>query len=219
MHCSNCSRDAFGFEPGLELGDLTGVDADIAAYARVADRLRSPTYSWLVPMWLGMRAVLDGDLDAGDRYAEEVATLAQAAQSPNAEMMAWTLSWRVARLRQDSRAIRELAGRMVAPGRRRSRRRSCTFALLYAESGDSERGRRHLRRVMDAGLDSLPVDSEWVEMLWLLGEAAMLLDEREADQRRPLTPSSRTRTAGRSTATAGPASAGSPTCSPVSPST
>ena len=33
---------------------------------------------------------------------------------------------------------------------------------------------------MDAGLDSLPVDSEWVELLWLLGEAAMLLDERDA---------------------------------------
>jgi hypothetical protein len=30
----------------LELGDLIGVDADIAGYARVADRLRSPTYGW-----------------------------------------------------------------------------------------------------------------------------------------------------------------------------
>ena len=57
---------------------------------------------------------------------------------------------------------------------------NCTFALLFAESGEPERGRRHLRRVMNAGLDSLPVDSEWVELLWLLGEAAMLLDERSA---------------------------------------
>ena len=164
----------------LELGDLTGVDADIAAYARVADRLRSPTYSWLVPMWRGMRAVLDGDLDAGDRYAKQVATLAQKAQSPNAEMMAWTLSWRIARLRQDSRAIRELVGRMVEWAETFAGS-DCTFALLFAESGDPERGRRHLRRLMNAGLDSLPVDSEWVEMLWLLGEAAILLDEREAE--------------------------------------
>ena len=165
----------------LELGDLTGVDADIAAYARVADRLRSPTYSWLVPMWRGMRAVLDGDLDAGDRYAKQVATLAQTAQSPNAEMMAWTLSWRIARLRQDSRAIRELVGRMVEWAETFAGS-DCTFALLFAESGDPERGRRHLRRLMNAGLDSLPVDSEWVEMLWLLGEAAILLEEREAEQ-------------------------------------
>ena len=32
---------------------------------------------------------------------------------------------------------------------------------------------------MDAGLNSIPFDSEWVELLWSLGEAAVLLDERE----------------------------------------
>ena len=163
----------------LELGDLTGVDADIAAYARVADRLRSPTYSWLVPLWRGMRAVLDGDLDAGSRYADEVANLAEKAQSTNAEMMAWTLRFRIAWLRHDARAIGEVPALMAelaehVPGW------DAVIALLFAESGDPERGRRHLRRLMDAGLDSLPVDSEWVEELWSLGEAAMLLDERDA---------------------------------------
>ena len=124
----------------LELGDLTGVDADIAAYARVADRLRSPTYSWLVPLWRGMRAVLDGDLDAGSRYAEEVATLAGKAQSQNAEMMAWTLRWRIARLApRHPRRCASWLGRMAEwaenfPGW------DCTFALLFAESGDPERG-------------------------------------------------------------------------------
>ena len=163
----------------LELGDLTGVDADIAAYARVADRLRSPTYSWLVPLWRGMRAVLDGDLDAGSRFADEVANLAETAQSPNAEMMSWTLRWRIARLRQDTNAIGTLIRRMAEwPGNIPGW--DCVFALLFAESGDPERGRRHLLRMMDAGVDSLPVDSEWVELLWLLGEAAMLLDERDA---------------------------------------
>jgi len=126
-----------------------------------------------------MRAVLDGDLDAGSRYADEVATLAEAAQSQNAEMMSWTLRWRIARLRQDTRGIGKLVGRMAEwaenfPGS------DCTFALLFAESGDPDRGRRHLRRLMDGGLDSLPIDSEWVELLWLLGEAAILLDERDA---------------------------------------
>jgi hypothetical protein len=163
----------------LELGDLIGVDADIAGYARVADRLRSPTYGWLVPMWRGMRAVLDGDLDAASKYADEVATQAQAAQSTNAVMMAWSLRWRVARLRRDARAIGELPTTM-APWAENFPAWSSTFALIYAESGDSELGRRHLRRVVDAGLGSIPFDSEWVELLWSLGEAALLLDEREA---------------------------------------
>ena len=94
-------------------------------------------------------------------------------------MMAWTLRWRIARLRQDTRAIAELAGQM-AQWAEHYPWWDCTFALLFAESGDPERGRRHLHRLMGAGLDSLPVDSEWVELLWSLGEAAMLLDERDA---------------------------------------
>jgi AAA ATPase domain len=164
----------------LELGDLTGVDSDIAAYARVADRLRSPTYGWLVPLWRGMRAVIDGDLDAGSRYADEVAALAETAQSSNAEMMSWTLRWRIARLRQDTIAIGKLVGRMEEWAEKFPGSADCTFALLFAEAGDPDRGRWHLRRLMAAGLESLPVDSEWVELLWLLGEAAMLLDERDA---------------------------------------
>ncbi len=163
----------------LELGDLIGVDADIAGYARVADRLRSPTYGWLVPMWRGMRAVLDGDLDGASGYADEVAAQAQAAQSTNALMMAWSLRWRVARLRKDADTIGRLPA-LMAPFAENFPAWSCTFALIHAESGDTELGRRHLRRVMDVGLDSIPFDSEWVELLWSLGEAALLLDEREA---------------------------------------
>ena len=171
----------------LEVGDLVGVDADIVGYARIADRLRSPTYGWLVPLWLGMRKALDGDLDAASGYADEVATQAEAAQSTNAVMMAWTLRWRVARLRQDAGTMAELPARM-APWAENYPAWSCTFALLYAELGDSELGRRHLRRVMEAGLDSIPFDSEWVELLWSLGEAALLLDERETAAHRPRSP-------------------------------
>ena len=85
----------------LELGDLIGVDADLAAYARIADRLRSPTYGWLVPLWRGMRAVLDGDLDGRAAVRRRGGRARREAQSANAEMMAWTLRWRIARLRKD----------------------------------------------------------------------------------------------------------------------
>jgi hypothetical protein len=94
-------------------------------------------------------------------------------------MMAWSLRWRVARLRKDVRTLAELPA-VMEPWAENFPAWSCTFALLYAESGDSDLGRRHLRRVLDAGLGSIPFDSEWVELLWSLGEAALLLDEREA---------------------------------------
>jgi hypothetical protein len=51
---------------------------------------------------------------------------------------------------------------------------------LHIRTAPCRVGRRHLHRVLDAGLDSIPFDSEWIELLWSLGEAALLLDEREA---------------------------------------
>lgn len=165
----------------LEQGDFTGARSDLAAYAAVAARLRSPTYAWPVPMWRGMLAELDGDLEVADRYATETEGLAEQAQSDNGTMMAWSLQWRVARRRGDVDTLRA----MVEPISERSDNYpgwACTFALLYAEIGRPELGRTQLRKVMTAGLDSLPKDSEWVELLWSLGEAAILLDERGAAQ-------------------------------------
>ena len=105
--------------------------------------------------------------------------IAEGIQSANAEMMAWALRWRIARLRKDASHDPRASRPHGAMGRGLPAW-SCTYALLYAEAGDHERGRRHVRRVMDAGLVSIPFDSEWVELLWSLGEAAMLLDERDA---------------------------------------
>jgi hypothetical protein len=163
----------------LELGDLTGVEAEVAAYARISDRLRSPAYGWLVPLWRGMLAVQRSDLTAADEFANEVARLAQLAGSTNAQMMAWGLRWSIARRRRDVPALRAMTAAMAEwsddfPAW------DCSYAWMYAQSGDLERGRRHLRRLMEAGLTSVPKDAEWLELLWALGEAAMLLDEREA---------------------------------------
>lgn len=163
----------------LELGDLSGVDADLAAYARTAARLRSPTYGWLVPMWRGMRAELDGDLTTAGNYAAEVAALAEESQSANAEMMAWSLRWRIARRRQDAAEMTRLAEKVTEWSEHFSAW-DCSFALLFAESGAPERGRRHLHRLMESGLSAVPRDSEWLELLWSLGEAALLLDEADA---------------------------------------
>lgn len=164
----------------LELGDFGGVEGDLAAYARIAGRLRSPTYGWLVPMWRGMLAELVGDLQMAEHHAAETAELAEAAQSTNGAMMAWSLRWRIARRRGDAAEI----GRMGAIVNQWSDNYAgawdCSFALLRAESGDLEGARRHVRRVLESGLTVVPRDSEWLELLWSLGEAAMLVEDREA---------------------------------------
>lgn len=163
----------------LELGDFAGVDADLAGYARVAERLRSPTYGWLVPMWRGMLALRSGDLDAAASLAAEVESLAVQAQSANAEMMGWALRFHVARRGHDVETIREMIG-LVIDGLEDYPAWGCQLALVYAELGELERSRQLVRRIMAAGLDVVPKDSEWAELLWALGEAALLVDEAAA---------------------------------------
>ncbi len=163
----------------LERGDLVGVDAEIAAYERISRRLRLPLYAWPVPIWHGMRATMDGDLDAAWRYSEEAEELGRRAGSPNAEMMVVTLRIAVARARGTPADLMPLILANLDEVQRYPGG-DCMLATIYAETGDLERARRHLRRFIDRGLGALPRDCEWLEYLWLLGDAAILLDEREA---------------------------------------
>src|SRR3546814_13871211 len=85
-------------------------------------------------------------------------------------MMSWTLHWRIARLHRVTRAIRQLVGRLAEwpesfPGS------DCTFALLFAALGAPAQGRRHLRRLMDAGLRS---EERCVGHRWILAERCRL---------------------------------------------
>jgi hypothetical protein len=162
----------------LELGDVSGVEADLAGYTRAAERLRSPAFSWLVPLWRGMLALLRDDPDGAELHTAEVWRLAGETGSPNAQMMAWSQQWAIARRRRDQVAIAGL-GRSIAEADNVTPW-DCTLALLHAEAGDAERGRWHVRRMMARGLESVPRDAEWLELLWSLGEAAMLLGETDA---------------------------------------
>ena len=92
-----------------ELGDFAGVESDMAAYARISDRLRSPSFGWFVPLWRGLLAINSGDLAGAREFCDEVERLGRAAQSDNALMMAMGQRWRIAQLSGDSAAMPSLA--------------------------------------------------------------------------------------------------------------
>jgi tetratricopeptide (TPR) repeat protein len=71
----------------LELGDLTGVDAEIDAFSLGADRLHMPLYQWYVPLWRGMQAILQGRLSDAERLRAHARGLGQQAQSGNAAIL------------------------------------------------------------------------------------------------------------------------------------
>ena len=93
----------------LETGDVAGVDAEIDRYELVADGLGQPLYQWYVPLWRGMRALMDGRLHAAWAHHHDAATIGGRAGSRNAALNADVLAWNT--LRAEGRA-QEAADRL-----------------------------------------------------------------------------------------------------------
>jgi tetratricopeptide (TPR) repeat protein len=64
----------------LESGDVTGADAQIAAFTRTATELRQPFYLWFVPVFGAMRALMDGRYSDAERLADEALVAGRRAQ-------------------------------------------------------------------------------------------------------------------------------------------
>ena len=163
----------------LEHGEIGRVDDEIAAYARTSDHLRLPLYSWIVPVWRGMQALIDGDRQRAADQCDAAEALGRSAGSANADVLAFSLRFAIDRAsgstaaldRDVERVLREYAGYPAADGMR---------AIHLLLTGRSDQARRMLQRRMTTGIDSIPRDSEWLEALWNLGEVAAAVAELEA---------------------------------------
>ncbi|MGH9155959.1 MAG: ATP-binding protein [Acidimicrobiales bacterium] len=163
----------------LERGQLGRVDGEIAAYARTSERVRVPLYSWIVPLWRGMRALLDGDLERANGYCDSAEALGRSADSHNADILVVTLRLEIGRVTGSAVVLDEVIRRVASlyegyP----AADAMCSVHLLM--TGHSDEARRMLRRRMQVGLDSVPRDSEWLEALWNLGEVAAAIGELDA---------------------------------------
>ena len=162
-------------DPGLELlglrlrvvarwerGAMADADADVRAFAALADRLGQPLYAWYVPLWQGLAAHLAGDLDAMKRCAEEVAVIGARADSRNAGVLSviqrmWTLVER-GRTQEGMRQAMSALGLLpeLAPD-------GGSVISLFPGADPLVRARTlpHLPRLVAA----LPRDKEWLPNL------------------------------------------------------
>lgn len=81
----------------LESGDIAGVDTEIDRYELVADAIGQPLYQWYVPLWRGMRALMDGRIDAARAHQRDAAAIGDRAGSHNASLNAEVLAWNTLR--------------------------------------------------------------------------------------------------------------------------
>ncbi|HEY3513397.1 AAA family ATPase [Kribbella sp. NPDC051137] len=163
----------------LEQGRFAEADVQIAAFARAVLPLRLPLYSWLVPIWYGMRALMSGRLELAASCIAQATQLADDADSPNARLMVFALRAAHADLTgvvEELRAYVEtvmgpFVGNPLVDG---------PSAYYFARAGSTEVARSIVRRRARDGLDAIPRDAEWLESLAFLGEAARVLGEPEA---------------------------------------
>ncbi|MEI8408548.1 MULTISPECIES: ATP-binding protein [unclassified Kribbella] len=163
----------------MERGDWPAVDAEIDAFARTADRLMLPLYSWYIPLWRGARALMSGDFETAARYADEAEAIGRRAGSANATLMVFTLrlwSHRTAGVLPASCAaeadaiIKLVYDAPVALG---------MGASYFAAAGEPDKAGLFFDRLMGRGLDALPDDCEWLEGMWHVGDAAIALGRAE----------------------------------------
>ena len=172
----------------LELGETRQVDAELAAYQRLAAELRQPTFLWHVPLLRGMRALIDGRFEEAEQLANEALAGGERAQEPVATMfyaiqlsllrrLRWNpddIVWTEAALAQ----LSDLAERYPAiPAWR------CSLAAAHAQLGRRGEARAVFEPLAARDFTDLPDDAQWMISLALLAEAAVLLDDAPRSER------------------------------------
>ncbi|MEE8346454.1 MAG: AAA family ATPase, partial [Dehalococcoidia bacterium] len=160
----------------LTLGDINAVDAEIEAYARLAEELRQPAYLWFAALFRTMRALLDGRFEEGERLAMEAFAIGQRAQGPNAAM------WFGAQLN----SVRSAQGRL---GELEAGTKSyveqypaipvwrVVLAFNYSESGREAEARREFERLAGNEFADLPRDGNWLPGIVLLCSVCAFLGD------------------------------------------
>ncbi len=164
----------------LEVGDVDGVDAEIERFSRTAESLREPLYRWYVPLWRGMRALMEGRVDDVERWAAHAEALGRAAHSDNAAMLVPVLRG-VGLVEQ---------GRPDGLGQQWSAFAGADFAAytnaaaavawMKAVCGDHAGARAAMAPLVARSFATVPRDSEWLAFGCELAETIALLGDDDA---------------------------------------
>jgi tetratricopeptide (TPR) repeat protein len=163
----------------LEQGDIAGADREIRAFERVADRYRLPIVRWYVPLWRGMRALLQGDLDEAEAHTHEAEVIGQQAGSENAELLTSTLREWIgqARGRIPPDLVEHFRTAVETYLATNPDVGSARAGLIWValDAGDLDEARQHLDVLARLGYGER--DAEWLGTLWLATDACAALDD------------------------------------------
>ena len=165
----------------LELGDIAGVDTEIEAFARKAEDLRQPLYLWYVPLWRGMRAMMQGRLDDAERYLDHALAIGKRASSVNAVILTDSQRIQLALERDQPCDAEALLRGDIEQGLSLGPTAQAALASVLARQGRRHEAGAIVDQLTMGGFDGLPAeDGQWLNGMCRLADAAVELDAGDA---------------------------------------
>ena len=165
----------------MPVGDIHAVDLEMEAYTRLAEAIQQPLYLWHIPLFQGMRALLEGRLEEAERLGQRV--LAFAAQDP---MVLTQFGIQLYELRRQQGRLGEMEAAIKGfverdPGMVFVR---AVLAFIYSETGREAEARAEFEGLAVHDFTAVSLDllyamaglSETCAFLHDTGRAAMLYD-------------------------------------------
>jgi DNA-binding CsgD family transcriptional regulator len=162
----------------LELGDLAGFDADLAAAEQTAQELRQLHYHWQLPLARATRALLAGRFAEAEEQAAQGLAIGQRAGDQAVEIyyagVVGTLRFMQGRFGETVELFQDLPTRFpVFPVTR------TTLAAALAEAGRPVEARAEVERLAAGDLTPVPRNTAWSFSLALLAYACHHLGDAE----------------------------------------
>ncbi|HWE10796.1 MAG TPA: AAA family ATPase [Solirubrobacteraceae bacterium] len=166
----------------LEMGDRKGVEVQIEAFARGAQRLRQPLYVWNAELWHAMIALLDGRLDESEQLA--AAALSGGIRTEGITAPQYYAIQMMAVRREQGR-MGELEGparELVSSNPDRAAWRA-GLATILIESGRYAEAQAELDVLARDGFASVRPDGDWKVVIALISDVAAALEDTEQVER------------------------------------
>jgi DNA-binding CsgD family transcriptional regulator len=154
----------------LEVGDLAGFDADLAAAERTAERLRQLHHRWQLPLAHATRAMLAGRFAQAEELAAQGLALGRRAGDKGVGLrytaVIVTLRWWDGRFGETVQLFQRLSARVPALLVYRA-----GLAEALIEAGRADEAQAELERLAAEDLAALPRDPAWS---WTLAALAFI---------------------------------------------
>jgi DNA-binding SARP family transcriptional activator len=160
----------------LSLGDRPGATVEFEAISALAEELRQPAQEWVVLVYRGLWALLDGRFGDAEAHIAQALAAGERAQSWNAAvshgLQLYVLRRAQGRLADAEEMVRGSAGRYPTYAVWR-----CVLADTVAELGQEEEARAELQSLAVDDFASVPFDEEWLVSMTILADAVTTLGD------------------------------------------